>query len=292
MSKLSELIVFPKYNITLPSNKSIFFRPMTVKEEGAFLIAKESQENLNILKTLSDIIQSCFENIDIKKCSLSDFEYCLLKLREKSIGEIENFEITCPYTQEKINITVDISKSTKIKGKKQQSKISLDNGVIVKVKEPSIQNLFDNPNYNKTQEDKFNFIASCVQQIQKDKTVILAEEISKQEIKEFIESLTTKQFNKLIEYFDNIERIYVEIKYKTSDDIEREIKITGTLNIINFFFNHLNLFTYFNLMFIMKYFHNYSLDEYNGLYPWQREVMVKLITQELQKEKNTQNNYI
>jgi hypothetical protein len=290
MNKLKELISFPKYNLSLPSNnKTVYYRPMTVREEGSLLTAKQSEDNLNILKTISDIVQNCFEDFDIKKCSLLDFEYCLLKLREKSIGEIEQLQITCPYTQESIEVTIDISKTVKFKGKKQQQRINLDDGIILKIKSPSLETLFQNPNYNKSEENKFIFIANCIQQIQKDKTIISCEDLSVQEIKEFIENLTSKQFNKLVEYFDDCERLFVELNYITSDKKERQIKISGTLNIINFFFNHLTLHTYFNLLFTMKYFHNYTLDEYHSLFPWQREVLVKMITHELEKEKNNQN---
>lgn len=293
MSKLKELISFPKYNLTLPSSdKKVYFRPMTVREEGSILTAKQSEDNLNILKTISEVVQNCFEDFDIKKCSLLDFEYCLLKLREKSIGEIEQLQITCPYTKESVDITIDISKIIKFKGAKQQQRINLDDGIIIKIKEPSLEILFKNPDYNKSEENKFTFIANCIQQIQKDKTSISADDLSIQEIKEFIENLTSKQFNKLVDRFDDSERLFVELNYTTSDGKERSVKISGTLNIINFFFNHLTLHTYFNLLFTMKYFHNYSLDEYYSLFPWQREVLVKMITHELEKEKNNQNAYI
>ena len=291
MSKIRDIISFPKYNITLPSNKTCFFRPFTVREESSLLLAKQSEDSVNIAKTLIDIMSSCFEEENITEYSLIDFEYAFLKLREKSIGEIERVTIKCPVTKESVKVTVDLTKDIQIRGTEQKNKINLGDGIVVKINQPNIQILLNKPDFTKNIESRFEFIAESIVEIQKDKKILTSEDLSKEELKEFVENLTSKQFKTLIEYFDNTPRLSIDLNYTASDGVNRTVELSGTFNIINFFFNHISLQTFFTLMFQMKYFHNYSMEEFYSMLPWQRQVLIQLITNELEKQKDTQNNY-
>ena len=80
----------PIYDITLPSNgKTVKIRPFLVKEEKLLLMAIESKDNENIIKTTKQVISNCIisGDIDLEKMPFFDVDYLFIALRAKSIGE-------------------------------------------------------------------------------------------------------------------------------------------------------------------------------------------------------------
>ena len=80
----------PIYDITLPSNgKTIKIRPFLVKEEKLLLMAIESKDNDNIIKTTKQVINNCIVSgdLDLEKIPFFDVDYLFIALRAKSIGE-------------------------------------------------------------------------------------------------------------------------------------------------------------------------------------------------------------
>jgi hypothetical protein len=45
-----------------------------------------------------------------------------------------------------------------------------------------------------------------------------------------------------------------------------------------------------NIKFQLKYYHKYSLDEINNMFPWERTVHLELIKIELEKQKTVNDN--
>ena len=45
---------------------------------------------------------------------------------------------------------------------------------------------------------------------------------------------------------------------------------------------------FITIIFQLKYYHNYSLEDVNNLIPWERIVHIKLIQNEIEKEKHNQ----
>ena len=172
------------------------------------------------------------------------------------------------------------------------NKIQIDDGIFIEFDIPKIKHVLENPNYTSSFNDNIKFISSCITKIQNNKQIINKNELSFEEIKEFMEQLTTKQFKKITDYFDSLPRLFIQLNYITSDGTKKTKNLTGTFNIINFFFDHISLHTFYQLMFQMKYFHNYSIEEYYEMLPWQRQVLMKLIIAELEKEKKENTNYL
>jgi hypothetical protein len=232
----------PQYCETLASGKEICFRPMTVSEEKAILIAKNSGNKQTIIKTLMNIISVCFEDITVKTLPIWDFEHMFLLLRSKSIGEIEQFKITCPETKEEVKIQINLTKDVVLKNNiKNNNKIKLNDNLLLVFKEPTIQTFLNYPNYTSSSEEFYKFIGSCIKQIQNKKEIIECSELSENETTEFVQNLTSQQFKKVIEYFDTLPLLQIETKYQTPDEKQREIQIKGLFNYINFFFDYLSL---------------------------------------------------
>jgi hypothetical protein len=225
--------IFPKYNITLPSGKKVSFRPFVVKEENALLIAKQSENNKNILQTLIDVMNVCFED-DTSNYTLADFEYAFLNLRGKSIGEIEKATIRCPETNEEVITVVDCINDIKIKENKQENVLKLLNKK-VKLKSILIKEILNNPYYTNSFENKVEFIAKNIVHIEQDREIIEFNTLTEQEKIEFINNLTSKEFKAIVDYFDNENKVYFMLNYITTDDAKHTIELSGLFNIISFF---------------------------------------------------------
>jgi len=289
---LKDLITssFPQYCETLVSGKSVCFRPMIVLEEKSLLLVKDSDDKTGVLKTLMNIINSCFDGFIAKESSIADFEHAFLLLRAKSLGEIESFSIKCPDTDEDAILKINILNDIKINKPKSSPKIKINNNLLLIMTPPTIKTLIQYPDYNTNSDKIYSYVASCLKQIQTQKEIINCEDKPEKEIVEFIQNLTPQQFNMIIEYFDSLPSIQISSNYKTSDGVTRQINIKGLFNFINFFFDHLTLDLYYRQNFQMKYHHHYSLDEIETMIPWERTVYLEQIRNHLKQETNRLNN--
>jgi len=287
---LKDLLIssLPQYCETLSSGKEVCFRPMIVSEEKAMLLAKHSDNKQTILKTLINVVSTCFGAS--KDWPIYDFENMFLLLRSKSIGEIEGFTIRCPETGEEVNIKINLNKDIRLSKNKVNNKIKLNENLVVVLKEPTIKTLIKYPEYKESTDQFYGFVASCIKQIQNQKESIDCSEISEKELLEFVQNLTSAQFKSVVGYFDSLPQLEVISSYQTSDGKTREIKIKGLFDYINFFFSHLNLQLYYMQNFQMKYHHNYSLEEIETMIPFERAVYVEQVRAHLNQEKQRLSN--
>lgn len=216
----------PKYNIVQPSTgKLVTFRPFTVREEKALVIANQTGSYEDFLSTLSDIIDNCFNlTVSAKKLPIFDVEFFFLKLRSKSVGEIIEPTITCPATKEKIKILVNLDAVEPITTPSHSKEILIASNILVKMNYPSLENLIKRSN---VKTDYFDLLLECIQSIQTSTQIIETGTASIEEMKEFIELLTSEQYKKLIDFFKTCPRLEQNISYTTSDGTTREIVLKG-----------------------------------------------------------------
>jgi len=278
----------PQYCEKMPSGKTICFRPMLVSEEKALMLAKSSGDQLNILKTLESILLSCCTDLkknDIKKLKLIDFEYLFLQLRAKSIGETEGFSIICPETKEQVNLRIDLLKDCKVIEQQVNNKIKIAENLIIVMQEPTTEVLFKAPDYEQNEESFYKFIANCLKQVQTVVEIKDCKEVSETELLDFVKTLTTQQLQKVLQYFDNIPRLEITKEYTTTDKVQRKLTIKGFFNHINFFFEHISIDIFYKQQFQLKYYHNYSIEELNGMIPWERTVHVEQVKNQLEEKR-------
>ena len=74
-----------KHKLTLPSTgKEYTYRPFLVKEEKVLMMAMESGEPKDMIRSLRDIISTCVEgNIKVDSLPMFDVEYIFLQLRSR-----------------------------------------------------------------------------------------------------------------------------------------------------------------------------------------------------------------
>lgn len=228
---LPRLNDMPKYTVTIPSTKQrVKFRPYLVKEEKILLLARESNDPAQILNAIADTVIACIDDdIDKNKLTTFDVEYLIVKIRAKSVGETANVEFSCTKCDHQNSIIFNFD-DIKLNAEKSTNEISLTDKISLVMKWPSyvdIANVANVDNINDVQQT-FYIIAHFIDSIKTETENILVKDILIQEVVEFIESMTTSQYEKLKEFIDSIPKLIHEIKFICTEcKHENIIKLEG-----------------------------------------------------------------
>jgi len=212
-------IATPTYELELPSTgKTVQYRPFLVKEEKLLVIALESEDTKQITTAIKAVIKACIKTRGVKVEALPtfDIEYLFLNIRGKSVGENLDVNIICPddkETEVKVNINLDDIKCNKNEG--HTNKIKLDANLMMEMKYPSLDE-FIKSNFDldeKNQMDQsFDLIASCIDKIYSEEEVWAAEDCTKKEMSEFLESMNSSQFKEIETFFETMPKLSHTLK--------------------------------------------------------------------------------
>lgn len=226
----------PKYVMTLPSTgETKTFRPFLVKEEKILLIAKESSDEISVIMAIKNLIKSCVEDIDnIEDLPMFDIEYMYLQLRSKSIGETLTPTIICPETEEKIQVEINIEDIEVQRDKKHTNEIKITDDIILTMKYPSIR-VMEEIQQNKSNNEErtvplFYVIINTIDKIETKEETLNSDIIPKEELEEFVNNLTKKQYEKIIKFYTTSPKLEYKVEYTTSDGETREITLKGLLD--------------------------------------------------------------
>lgn len=204
----------PKYNCQLPSNgQKITFRPFLVKEEKIMLMAMESDDEKEIQQAVIDTVQSCvYDRVDVTKLPIFDFEYLYLRIRAKSVGEVIKLRLKCPDDEKQV-VEYDLNlEDVKVeKTKDNNNNIEFEKGYGVVMSYPTIKS-FKSGKSNT--ENSINILKESIQSIYKGDDVYDRNNITEQELDEYVNSLTQKQFRLLYDYIDRMPKIRHKIEYE------------------------------------------------------------------------------
>lgn len=213
----------PTYDLTLPSNgQTITIRPFLVKEEKLLLIAVESKDNQEIIKTTKQVINNCIVKgeIDVDKMPFFDIDYLFIALRAKSIGESIDINFTCNNVvndQRCGNVfeaKIDISNCEIVKDETISNDIKLTDKISVKMKYPSYSIMKTIMGNESNVDKKIRIIVSCVDRVIDGDKVYTTKDFSKEELKAFVEGLTQEQYKKLEKFVDNLPSFVVKSSAK------------------------------------------------------------------------------
>lgn len=230
---LNNLILdnLPKFSFKKPgTNKTVWFRPILVKEEKKLLATQELASKKEIIKNISEVIDLCYENTKSLDLPTYEFDYYFVQLRIKSISEIVNAKFTCPATEEKIDLNLNLNEITFTNLDKIIKEIKINDKLILNLKPPTYIDLEDLEIDNLTYDDIINVTSKCIHSIQTADELIEIDDTNREDIKNMINHFTASQFNKILEFFDKIPQYEYILNYKTSDEQERSVKISGILD--------------------------------------------------------------
>lgn len=232
---------FPKpsstiYNTVIPSsNKAIKFKPFSVREQKALLIAQQSEDSTVMVDTLKSVIKMCIvDEIDINSLAIFDLEFLFLQIRAKSVGEMVELLFTCDACEEQTKLSFDLTKVQVSTPEGHTNKIDLgDNlGIVMKYPDLSLLKIMDNFDVNDV-ELVFDVIISCIDYVYDADQVHYAKEATKEELEEFIDGLSTQQFAKIQNFFETMPRLQQKVVYDCPKCGHHHDKVLEGIN--NFF---------------------------------------------------------
>ena len=212
-------IVTPTYELELPSSgETITYRPFLVKEEKLLVLAMESEDTKSITRAIKEVLKSCIKTkIKVDTLPTFDIEYLFLNIRGKSVGEEVEVTVTCPddgVTEVDVNIPIDNIQVQK--SKEHTNNIKLDDTLSMTMKYPSldqfIETNFDVNESKGTQlEQSFDLIGSCIETIYSDEEAWPASDATKKEISEFLEQLSSSQFQQIEKFFETMPKLSYDV---------------------------------------------------------------------------------
>lgn len=217
----------PTFKVKIHSlNREIEFRPFLVKEEKILILAQESNEPKEMIKAMQDIVTSCSNGaVDGRELPFFDLQYAFIQLRSQSIGNITDFILICGECGHKTETTLDLNNLEIDFPENHTNKIMLSDAVGVIMKYPKADILVD------TDTPAFDLVVSCIDKIFDQDEIYDAEEEGKEEVEKFINSLSTQQFEKIVEFFQTSPRLEKTIDYTcVKCETENTVLIDGVEN--------------------------------------------------------------
>jgi len=227
------IVETPRYELTLPSQESkVQYRPFLVKEEKMLYIALESGDEKEMQQATKEILKSVtFEKLNVEELPTFDVEYIFLQVRAKSVGEIAKFKIICPDDKETYgDVEVDLSKVEVQVDDAHTNNIVLDEkrklGVLMKY--PNMKVLYSQEFKSLKYEDIISLVIGCVDYIYEGEKNYPTSESTREELKDFFESLPQEQFGKIRKFFESMPKLRHETKVKNpKTGVESTITFSG-----------------------------------------------------------------
>jgi hypothetical protein len=226
----------PTFELELPSTKKVIkYRPFLVKEEKVLLIALESEDENQIFAAVKDLIKSCvLSRIKVEDLPAFDLEYIFLKVRAAAVGEIVDMNVTClDDNQTEVQAQININDVEVTFSDEHSNKIMLNDKLGIVMKYPGMQRFIESEFLEKDikTEEVWDFVADSIEQIFDETDVYDSSTTSKKEFREFVEKLTTKQFESIQKFYETMPKLQHKFEVTNPNTgVKSEYVIEGLQN--------------------------------------------------------------
>lgn len=216
----------PIYDVKLISTgKKVRFRPFTVKEEKLFLMASESEDSSATINTIKQVLNNCIvDEIDIESLPLFDIEFLFVNLRARSISEVVNLKYRCNNmvkseddTEKKCNNLVEVDLNVlDIKpeaGANHTNKIEITDKLGIVMKYPKMDAIVISTENKDDFDIVIDLILDCIDYIYDADNVYYAKDTTREELMDFLDSLQSKDLDKIKEFFETMPKMKKEIDF-------------------------------------------------------------------------------
>ena len=199
------------YELEQPSTgEKIKYRPFLVKEQKTLMMASESGDDKQIRDSLAGIISSCtFEKVDPFIIPMFDVEFLFLRIRGKSVGEKIELNLLCPddgVTRVKTKLSLEDVGVNQKAG--HTNEISITDKIKIIMSYPTLNDMVGMTNVESAGFDEvLGMMKRCIHEVHDGETVHTKIDMSESDLDEFIESLTTEQFENVANFFDTMPKV-------------------------------------------------------------------------------------
>ena len=210
-----------QFTLTIPSTgKKVKYRPYLVKEEKVLLQAFESQDMKACLQAMCDTIEACLDSkskVRVSELPTFDLEYIFIQMRGKSVGETSDIVITCPQEGcgHKNPYSVDLDKI--FLSKESEKMVPITDSISVEMRYPSYALMMDQDLDNIAEQDVdgvFQMMTACIAAVHTSDERINCSEQSKEEMEEFLNSMTSVQLQGVADFLQGMPSINYDAKFE------------------------------------------------------------------------------
>lgn len=227
----------PTYELSVPSTgKTLKYRPFLVREEKVLLIAMESQDDKIIKNAVVDILKNCIltRGIKLEELAIFDIEYIFLNIRSKAVGEKVEMNLICKDDNEtKVRYELDLEMVEVQYPEGHDKKIMLTDTSGIIMKYPGFDQFISTQilQKNPSTSEVFDIVIDSVHQIFEGEEVWESGTTPRKEIADYVEGLTTKQFEKIQKFFMTMPKLSHTITIvNPNTEVESEYEIEGLVN--------------------------------------------------------------
>ena len=207
----------PEYSTTIPSTgKKIKYQPFTVKEEKVLVLAAEGKDNDEIANAVSNCLKNCITSptdVNIDELAIFDIEFLFLKCRAKSVGEKVSVVVTDPADGSEIPVDINVDKIGVTKNKDHTQLVELDDKMTLKLNYPGLSFFAEGVNLTSV-ENVGDVITNCFGQLIVEDEVYNRDDLSDDEIREWIDGLSSQHFNRISQFFMTMPKLSHKVTVK------------------------------------------------------------------------------
>ena len=199
----------PEYELELPSTGGkIKYRPFLVKEQKLLMLAQESDNQDEIANTITNIVESCTEGqLKAKELPIFDIEYVFLQLRSKSVGESVNLKLKCPDDEKTyVDKTIKLDEIAVHMTADHTNEVQITDKIKIVMKYPVMEDM-KGIDISAGISGTFGLISKCVHEIHDEDMVHSRIDMNEKELDEFIDTLDSQQFDRLMNFFQTMPKL-------------------------------------------------------------------------------------
>jgi hypothetical protein len=233
----------PTYEVNLISTgKPVRFRPFLVKEQKLFLMASESEDPNEIIKTIRQVLKNCIlDEIDVDNLPTFDLEFLFMNLRARSVEEVVELQYKCNNNVKDeegntkkcngiVNFKMNLLEVKPTKDTDHTNKIQITENLGICFKYPTFEMVqkYDDLNENQIM---MNILVDCIDYIYDKENIYYAKDTPRKELEEFVDNLQQKDIEKFEKFFSTLPEIKKDVHFKCPKcSYEEDITIKGMQN--------------------------------------------------------------
>lgn len=220
-----------QHTTTLPIlKKKVSYRPFFVKEEKILLMAMEGEETTEMYDAILNVLSNCtFGKLNINTLSIIDVEWLMVQIRIRSKGEISEVRMKCKNKVEKLKVVppveeicnhittigIDLTQMRIDKQKDHNNVIHLTKDIGLKMKYPTMTmlDLLSRSKDMKEIELSDEMLIACVESVFYGDKVYLGNDVPKEELIRFFDSMTDDQYKKVKKFFSTMPKVKVDVPF-------------------------------------------------------------------------------
>lgn len=177
-------------------------------------MAFESNDSSQAMNAIIDTIIVCIDE-DVKRETLTTFdvEYMFTQIRSKSVGETSKVNVKCEKCETLNAVTINLADIELDSPESVNNEVQLTPEVSIELSYPSADSLI-NIDKKATQAEKIlATIVASIDVIKTEEERVSTKDVTKEEIEEFVDSMTGEQFSNLAEYVKNIPTLKENVEF-------------------------------------------------------------------------------